>query len=324
MRIPTLFSLLVVLFLVGCSTSSPTDEAKPIEETASEEDETTAESTTEPTTEPSTVATSQTSGDSVTPTEDAVNARVAAAKQRLETTEAGQLVWQAIEAHGGLEKWYANGPIAFRFDYSPVDGSSRDSYQVVDQWSSRAVHELADDRDVKFGWDGEKAWHTPVEGDFPMRAPRFWALTPYYFIGVPWVFGDPGVQFELLKPRPFEGSTYDRVKVTFTEGTGDAPDDYYIVFINQKTKRVGGVTYIVSYPGFFPDGGHSDPKFMAYDGAQTVGGLTFPETFRTFKLVDGKPTEIVTNTTMTDVAFRPELESSYFEIPDEATVVEGY
>ncbi len=268
--------------------------------------------------------TSQAATDSVVPTDSQVEARVAAAKTRLESTDGGKLVWQAIEAHGGLTKWFSNGPVSFRFAYVPVDGTPRDTYQVIDQWASRAVHEVADNRELQFGWDGEKAWHSEVEGDFPMRAPRFWALTPYYFMGVPFVFGDPGTQFELLKPMPFEGVTYDRVKVTFSDGTGDAPDDYYIVFINQRDKTVGGVTYIVSYPGFFKDGGHSDPKFMSYDDAQTVGGLTFPKTFRTFKLDGDKPTELVTNTTLSEVSFKPELEAEFFAIPDGAVVIDGY
>ena len=59
--------------------------------------------------------------------------RVKKAEVRLNKTEAGKVVWQVMQAHGGLKNWYSKGPLAFRFNYQPIDGSTqRDSYQVID------------------------------------------------------------------------------------------------------------------------------------------------------------------------------------------------
>jgi len=44
-----------------------------------------------------------------------INKRVKNAKLRLEKSEAGSIVWNAMEAHGGLETWYKNGPVSFQF-----------------------------------------------------------------------------------------------------------------------------------------------------------------------------------------------------------------
>ena len=55
--------------------------------------------------------------------------------------------------------------------------------------------------------------------------PRFWSLTPYYFIAMPFVMADPGVNPELAEPITVEGRTLDQVYATFDPGTGDAPDD---------------------------------------------------------------------------------------------------
>lgn len=264
------------------------------------------------------------SAEKAAPSEAWVKARVEESKKRLAAAgEPGALMGAAIEKHGGLEKWFSNGPLEFRFRYAPADGKKvRDSVQTIDTWRSLAVHHAPDSQDKKFGWDGKKAWKTY---DDEAINPRFWSLTPYYFVAVPFVFADKGVKLADAGEITFEDRTYDLVKATFEAGTGDAPDDFYIVYIDRETKAIGGVRYVVSYPGFFPDGGHSPEKFMKYDGAQTVDGITFAKTFRTFKWdVDGnKPLELVTNSEMSQVAFKPTLPLSFFAIPEGATVIDG-
>lgn len=256
--------------------------------------------------------------DSATPPAQWVEARVETAQSALARSEAGSLVWRSIEAHGGLARWYSNGPIEFRFTYAPVAGRPPiDTLQVVDTWSSRAVHWSPSDPGAGFGWDGARAW--TVGGDLGVNA-RFWALTPYYFVGVPFVLADPGVVLTLDGEETFEGTTYVRVRAIFEAGIGDAPDDYYILLIDPATGRTGGVRYIVSYPGFFPDGGHTPEKLMVYDGEQTIDGVMLPMSFRTF---DAEGT-LVTNTTLSLVSFRPEATQPRFDAPEGATFQEGY
>ncbi len=254
----------------------------------------------------------------------AVEVRLAEARARLGATEAGRLIQDAVAAHGGLQRWWTNGPVYFRFAYRPLgDRRPIDTYQLIDTWSSRARHWLEADTSVGFGWDGATAWRTPPGADLPTNA-RFWSLTPYYFIGVPFVLADPGVLLAMDGTMDFEGTTYDLVRVTFAPGTGDAPDDYYLVLVHPETRRVGGVRYVVSYPGYYPDGGHSPEKLMAYDGVQTIDGIVFPETFRTFTWADGRPGDLVTETSMTDVVFRPATPDSAFAVPAGAEVLPGY
>lgn len=251
--------------------------------------------------------------------------RVAEARARLQESEAGQIMWEAIQAHGGLDTWFANGPLSFRFAYHSLTSDRvRDTWQDIDQWSSRAVHRMADNPDVSFGWDGQQAWIKPAGADIDLNA-RFWALTPYYFVGVPFVLADPGVNLEIESQIEFEGTVYNQVRATFGDGVGDAPDDYYIVLINPMTQRVGGVRYIVTYPGFFPDGGHSEEKLMAYDGVKEVDGLRFMDSMRSFKMnKDGSVGEQVTKSTFSDVKFLPNIPSAHFDTPAGAQVLEGY
>lgn len=257
------------------------------------------------------------------PSDDVLAARVGEATARLEASEAGLLVLAAINKHGGLTPWFANGPIFFRFNYRPLSGNVRDTYQLVDIWSSRAAHRLVADSSVGFGWDGEQAWRLPPGVELPTNA-RFWSLTPYYFIGIPFVLGDPGVVLASEGEMDFEGRTYDLVRVTFEPGTGDAPDDFYVVLIDRETRRVGGMRYVVSYPGFYPDGGHGAESLIVYDGAQTIDGIVFPQTFRTFRWTDDGPGDLRTETTLSDVVFMPETTEEAFQVPAGAEVLEGY
>lgn len=261
-----------------------------------------------------------------TPPESWVTERVAESKERLQASEAGKLVWSSIEAHGGLQRWFENGPLHFRFNYQPLgDGTARDTYQTIDTWSSRARHQLADNQDVEFGWDGQQAWKKPADAELSVN-PRFWALTPHYFVGMPFVLGDPGVNLEMVGEKELQGESYNVVKATFDDGTGDAPDDYYVLYLHPDTNKLRALRYVVSYPGFFPEGGHTPEKIMLYEGEQTVEGITFAKNFPTHKwdTEAEKPLDKVTAIEMSDVEYRPDTPKAYFDVPEEAKVLEGY
>ncbi len=257
------------------------------------------------------------------PLPNQVDERVAAAEDRLSASEAGQRIWQAIEAHGGLARWYGNGPLAFRFNYQPLgDGTPRDTYEVASYWSAQTRHRLAQDTTVQYGWDGQQAWAYPTDTLIPYDV-RFWSLTPYYFVGIPFVLADEGINLTLMEPDTLLGASYDLVKVTFNAEVGDAPDDYYVIYIAQDNQRVEAIRYIVSYPGYFPDGGHAPEKLMTYEGAQTVNGITLSERYRTFWWKDEKVGEHITNITLSDVAFRPNVALDYFNAPSEAARIDN-
>ncbi|NJB86069.1 hypothetical protein GGR26_001837 [Lewinella marina] len=246
--------------------------------------------------------------------------RVAAAYERLGTSAPAQKVLRAIEAHGGLEAWYANSPLYFHFNYQPLDdGSPRNTLAYNDYRRSRAVHLLATDTTQRFGFDGQQAWSMTGERVDGM-SPRFWSLTPYYFVGLPFVLADEGIHFEALPAEELDGTTYDLVKVTYAEGTGDADQDYYVLYLNPETAQLDALRYIVSYPGYFPDGGQTPEKLMKVTGKTKVDGITLPTGYDTHYWNDGNPGEKVTETQVTDYAFRPELGDDFFNMPADARV----
>lgn len=254
-----------------------------------------------------------------------ITKRVAKANKKLNASEAGRIVWKAMEAHGGLQKWYEAGPISFHFNYQPLDGgTARNTYQVIDTWRRNARHFQANDSTAQFGWDGKDAWVMAKDStEFPYNT-RFWSLTPYFFVAQPFVLDGQGVHLELLPEKMYHEKEQHVVKVTFDDGTGDAPDDYYVLYFDKESYQLSVIRYIVSYPGYFKNGGHLPEKFMELHGEQIVNGFLFPKNYKTHWLTETEEAgEHITDITLSNIMFQTELESTYFEIPEKVEVLKG-
>lgn len=250
--------------------------------------------------------------------------RVKKTEKRLSQTEAGKIVWQAMEAHGGLQRHFENGPLYFKFDYVPLDGSTRrNTYQTIDTWSNKARHQNVDDRSQEFGWTGEKAWKKIKDSTAFSFDMRFWALTPYYFLGQPFILDGEGVQLEKLEDKTHKDISYHAVKVTFAAGTGDAPDDYYVLYFGKENHKLAVIRYIVSYPKYFPKGKHLPEKLMELQGTTVVDGIEFATGYHTHWLTeDEKAGEHITTIKVSSIKYAAETEKNYFEMPAGATVIE--
>lgn len=253
-----------------------------------------------------------------------IDKRVAKAEERLNQTEAGKLVWQALQAHGGLQKFYGNGYLAFQFNYQPLgQGTGRNTHEVVDTWSNKARHSEVDNPDMQYGWNGKVAWEiTPDGSPYPYDT-RFWALTPYYFLGLPFVLDGQGVNLEKMESVNFKEAPQDVVRVTFDPGTGDAPDDYYILYFDQQTHLLSVIRYAVSYPGYFQKGQRGNERFMEVTGYKQTSGITFPTGYKTYmSLEDGSPGQYVTEITVSNLSFQNKVPDDYFNPPSNARLVE--
>ncbi|MEM9189307.1 MAG: hypothetical protein AAGF12_09030 [Myxococcota bacterium] len=249
-----------------------------------------------------------------------VTERLNAARERLNENEAGNLLWQSIEAHGGLEAWLSAGTIEFEFDYAPLDDPEkrRHTFQRLDLWNAHAHHAQVGG-DVEMGWDGETAWIKPNAEAFPSTS-RFWSLTPYYFVGMPFVLADPGVILTKLEDAELDGEAHDVVKATYESGTGDSPDDYYILYLDKESHTLAALRYVVSYPGFFPNGGHTPEKLMRYTEPSETDGLTLATRYDTFAWNAEEATlgDKVTEIRVTQLRLGERYDETIFAMPDGA------
>lgn len=252
-----------------------------------------------------------------------IQKRVVKAKERLNTSDAGKILWNGMEAQGGLERWLSNGYFSFRFDYQPEDGSTRrNSYQTVDTWNNKARHNSMEDTTAIFGWDGKEAWVKAKDSTAFKYDTKFWALTPIYLFAHPFVLDGAGVNLELLEDKEYKGVLQDVIKVTFASGTGDAPDDYYKLYFDKTTHVMSAILYIVSYPGYFPNGGHSPEKIMEIVDWTTVDGINLPTSLKTHWSKNGDLGEYITKIEISAISFSPSVPDNYFSKPEGAKVLE--
>lgn len=238
-----------------------------------------------------------------------------------EVNQGHALVMESIAAHGGTEKWYNNGALQFRWKYHLTDkgpNAIADSIQTVDTKTLSAVHEVPG-KDIRFGVDKGKYWISPKGATFTPPA-RFWTLTPYYFIGIPFVFNDENANFELLDdPMEFEGKSYTQVKITYNQKAGDSPDDHYVLLIDPETKLTRGTYYTVTSK-LVAKNGVGPEKFISLDNLKDVDGVLLASGHRTMKMEEGKITSQMRFTEVSDVKFVP-TDSVDFKIPSEDLMI---
>jgi hypothetical protein len=259
-----------------------------------------------------------------------VERRVETARKRLTQTEGGQRVLRAIEAHGGLAAWYRAPTSSYTWEYANTDIDLRfNSFLVVDNRTRRAYHDLltvgsydnAQPVDARFAWDGARAWIAPDTLQQPN--PRFWALTGFYFQQIPFVFADPGVNYEALPDDTLDGTPHAMVEITFDRGTGDAPGDTYILYLDKDSDQVDAIRYTVSYGQDVPPGADLPQTFFDYQDYVTVDGLTVPTRFQGYSYSEstGIGDTLRNEATVDSISYRRPFEESKLEPPQNARFV---
>ncbi|MDB4265510.1 hypothetical protein N9891_02030 [bacterium] len=218
-----------------------------------------------------------------------------------------QLLAEAIDAHGGIEKWRDNGLLKFRWTYHMTDrgaGAVVDTVQTVDPVSLAVVH-TKPDSNISFGRTAEgKYWVNPPETKVAPPV-QFWSLTPTWFLGIPFVFDDAQINAKILdEPKAFEGKDYTQVKLTYNSTAGESPDDYYVLLLDPETKVVRGAYYTVTNPLVYK-GGPVTPKFITLDNLQEIDGLMLAGGHKTYSMTDGVIGDQMRYTDVSEVAFIP-------------------
>lgn len=227
------------------------------------------------------------------------------------TASAPKIVLQMIEAHGGLVAWESAPSVYFEDFWG--DGPNWSQIQV-EQGKRRALIDYPG-TGMRMAWDGERAWSLDWEAPMP---PRFFALLNYYFLNLPWLTVDPGVILEETGTAsvPDDPVEYRVVKMTFEEGVGDTPDDYYDLLIHPETHRLHANRYIVTYSSLLPAGvAHTPEHLLVYDEWTTVDGLNVPTRFTIYE--DG---EVYAACQIRNWSFRKPFDASRLQMPAGAVV----
>ena len=108
--------------------------------------------------------------------------------------------------------------------------------------SSEGLLTLKDGNQIYFNQD--KVYCSPeIENQNKVR---FDAYTWSYFFLFPYKLSDEGTVWSKVESVTMNEQAYNQQKLTFKNGTGDAPDDWYIVYSNPKTNLIRVAAYIVT------------------------------------------------------------------------------
>ena len=190
-----------------------------------------------------------------------------ASLQATQTTRAASPLAATFEAHGGLELFRSFGTMAYTMNGFPLSAPMAKTNRSTVDLKTRKNR--IDGEGFTVAWDGTRAWSTPGPEAVGLP-PRFVTLGSFYFIGMPFVFGDDGVVLTDAGTGYFRGKTYKVVNVGYERGIGHTDEDDYVVFVDSDTNRIALIHHSVTEN---PD---IDRVTWTFDEWQEVEGLLIP------------------------------------------------
>lgn len=123
-------------------------------------------------------------------------------------------------------------------------------------------------------YDGDQVFLFPNDADD--KGARFDIFTWSYFFAFPYKLDDPGTKWELGNLKTINNTEFQTAKLTFEKGTGDAPDDWYIIYTDTKNNLLQAAAYIVTY-GSNGDTAkaEADPHAITYQDFITINEIPF-------------------------------------------------
>ena len=260
-----------------------------------------------------------------------LSAGFAHAQPSYENAESKRIIEAMVKAHGGIERWRAAESI--RFDnvmHNNYHGKNEFAWwvahEVIDQKTRKAWQEWPMD-DAKIGFDGEQVWSQNWQRSNP---PAMMVHFFYYFVNLPWITQDDGVQ--LSAPSLFEWPGADRelheITMRFAQGrdVGKSANDYFVLYIDPQSYRLVGYQYATGYRPFLTLVGLPEerkvfgPLWRTITRYEEVDGLLFPAAFHTSPEVGER---IVGNHVILNIDISKPFDQAQAAVPEGAQIYPG-
>ncbi len=181
-----------------------------------------------------------------------------------------------LEAAHGAAAWPKDRALQADFTIRFGDKSWQGTY-TMDRAMSLVRLDLKDGTTVVF--DGKEVWMTPADSKF--NRPRFWIFTPPYFALLPFKLRDQGARLALVESKGVALDGSDDAKLTFAAGTGDAPDDWYLLYRDRRSGLLEATVYIVTYARDATKAA-TEPHILRYLDFKTMDGVTLATRWQFF------------------------------------------
>ncbi len=215
-----------------------------------------------------------------------------------------------LEAHGSLERWKSMETMSYI-----VERKEKPERHVIDLDSRKVL--LTHD-DYRLGFDGQEVWVSPNKAAFGDGSARFYHNLRFYFVAMPFIVADPGINYEVLPQKEIQGKTYNGLRITYNDGVGDAPEDEYILYIDPETQRMEWLLYTVTYYTGQPGNRYNA---LHYSEWQEVNGLMMPQKMVGYKYADDEVGEQRYERLVSDFQLEAvKQDPSIFVMPSEAEI----
>ena len=208
------------------------------------------------------------------------------------TEETRRVVQRMVEAHGGLDRWRNAPTISYdNVFFNPFAGAGENpwwySWEVIEQAEPRRTFQRWSADEATLAYDGQETWSTNWKRGNP---PAFQTHFFYYFVNLPWLTQDPGVDLGPVERASLPGQETEflAVDMTFSDHPSRVKSglDTYRLFIHPDTGLLQAYQYTTAYGAMLdlmrvPDGQTFGPMYRWHDAFQTVDGLTFPSRMHT-------------------------------------------
>lgn len=140
---------------------------------------------------------------------------------------------------------------------------------------------------------------------------RFTALTWPYFFMLPYKMGDAGTKWAQWPQDSLNNKLYNVQQLTFEAGTGDAPDDWYIVYSDPQTHKLDFAAYIVT-AGKTREEAEKNPHAIQYSNYTEVEGIPIATEWNFWEWREGEGvTKEIGNATLRNIVFLTPAEGTF-------------
>ena len=232
---------------------------------------------------------------------------------KVETKIYPSTISNVFKAHGGLDTWNNMGSLAF--------GMQKGEDMEMTTTALKSRKSLIETTSHKLGFDGNDVWlQNKDTATYKGKArAKFYYNLMFYFYAMPFVLADDGISYKEVDALEVDGKKYPGIHISYGAGIGESPDDEYILYYDDETKKMAWLAYTVT---FFSKEKATKYSLIKYTDWQDVGGLQLPATLQWHSYEDGKVGDMRNEVKFTKVSISKEMDTALFAKPENSETIE--
>jgi hypothetical protein len=215
------------------------------------------------------------------------------------SNEENESFTQKIERGHQKEKFLNKQAIQYDFKLEFGGEERMDAKFTILTNSSQGVIEYKNGAKIIF--DKDKVFYSsniPNE-----KGVRFDAFTWEYFFLFPYKLTDPGTKWNTYDNKEADQDKYLSQKLSFESGTGDAPDDWYVVYADKATNLIEKAAYIVTANGTKEEA-EKNPHAIQYLEYKKIDGIPIATKWLYWEWKEGQGlTNNIGNASLSNIKF---------------------